>query len=308
MNQHRVYCQLDELIQLRIAAARLSLRFDPRKLQQQAGAHLSRFRGRGMDFAEYRPYQEGDDPRSIDWKVTARRSRPFTKVFHEEVERPILILVDQSISLFFGSRRAFKSVLAAEIASLLAWAGLAQGDRIGGLVFSHLGHQALKPSRHPRQALRILECVNSFNQALSLQQSETRFSFNDALLELRRIARPGSQCFIISDWRQFDATSKNLLFDLRRHSQVLPFQVFDPLEQTLPPGNFRITDGSSHLDLDTRNERLSLRLKNEYEQWQNQLLQELASIGLACARLSTWEDPAEKLHQLQFSNGARGAA
>ncbi|WP_020409462.1 DUF58 domain-containing protein [Hahella ganghwensis] len=303
MRPHRVYTTLEELLGLRISAARLSLRFDRRKLQQLAGTHLSRFRGRGIDFSEHRQYQPGDDPRSIDWRVTARRGRVHTKVFHEEVERPVLILVDQSINLFFGSDKAFKSVAAADVASLLAWAGLNKGDRIGGVVFSDFGHQEIKPSRHPRQALRLLECVHEFNNQLKLPLDGNRqFGLNDALVELRRIARPGSQCFLISDWRQFDSTTEKLLFELKRHCQLLAFQVYDPLEASFPPGSFRLTDGINELEINTDDQALEYRFEQQFQQWQEDIVNKFAGLGMGCARISTQEDAAETLLLLQQSS------
>ncbi len=299
MRPHRVYTALEELLSLRISAARLSLRFDPRKLQQLAGTHLSRFRGRGIDFSEYRQYQPGDDPRSIDWRVTARRGRVHTKVFHEEIERPVLILVDQSINLFFGSDKAFKSVVAAEIASLLAWAGLNKGDRIGGLVFSDQGHQIIKPSRHPKQALRLLECIHEFNNQLKLPMpAPSGFNLNDALVELRRVARPGSQCFLISDWRQFDSTTEKLLFELKRHCQMLAFQVYDPLETSFPPGSFRLTDGVNELEINTDDKLLEQRFEQQYQLWQQRIIDQFAGLGMGCARISTQDDPFQALLQL----------
>src|SRR5580765_590341 len=99
------------------------------------GSRLSRQRGRGVDFAEVRLYQPGDDVRSIDWRVTARKAKPHTKVYREERERPTLIVVDQSRAMFFGSRVRMKSVAAAECAALLAWHSVDAGDRVGGLVY-----------------------------------------------------------------------------------------------------------------------------------------------------------------------------
>ncbi len=309
--QHRAYSQLEELLLHRVMAARLSLRFDPRKLQQLAGTHLSRFRGRGIDFAEHRQYQSGDDPRSIDWRVTARRGRVHTKVFHEELERPVLMLVDQSSSMFFGSRRAFKSVTAADIAALLTWAGLSNGDRIGGLVFSDSGHREFKPSRHKKQALRLIECINEFNHQLRLPLPQPpSFNLNDALIELRRIARPGSQCFLVSDWRQFDETTEKLLFELKRHCQILAFQIFDPLETHLPPGSFRLSNGMTELDLDTQDREMEKRFEQQFSSWQQAVIDQLSKLGIGCARISTQDDPFLALQALQFSKGvtANGSA
>ena len=97
----------------------------------QTGAYVSRFRGRGMEFDESRPYQPGDDPRSIDWRVTARSTTAYTKLFREERERPVLIAVDLRSNMHFATRGCFKSVSASRAAALIAWAAHHRGDRLG---------------------------------------------------------------------------------------------------------------------------------------------------------------------------------
>jgi uncharacterized protein (DUF58 family) len=119
------------------------------------GSRLSRHRGRGVDFAEVRLYQPGDDVRSIDWRVTARKAKPHTKVYREERERPTLIVVDQSRAMFFGSRVRMKSVAAAECAALLAWHSVDAGDRVGGLVYDDVTEYAFKPFRSARAGTTV---------------------------------------------------------------------------------------------------------------------------------------------------------
>ncbi|MDH4074155.1 MAG: DUF58 domain-containing protein, partial [Gammaproteobacteria bacterium] len=117
----------------------------------QTGAYVSHFKGRGMEFDESRPYQPGDDPRSIDWRVTARSTEAFTKLYREERERPVLIMTDLRANMHFATRGCFKSVNAARAASLLAWAAHHRGDRLGGIVFGDSRHRELRP-RLGRQA------------------------------------------------------------------------------------------------------------------------------------------------------------
>ena len=118
-----------ELIELRRHARKLDLTRRRPALAQLAGNHASRFRGRGMDYQESRAYQPGDDIRNMDWRVTARSGRAHTKLFQEERERPVVFCIDLGPSLFFATRGALKSVIAARAATLLAWAAAAQGDR-----------------------------------------------------------------------------------------------------------------------------------------------------------------------------------
>ena len=122
----------------------------------QTGAYVSHFRGRGMEFDESRPYQPGDDPRSIDWRVTARSTTAYTKLFREERERPVLIVVDLRANMHFATRGNFKSVAASRAAALLSWAAHHRGDRLGGLIFGDTSHRELKPRLGRQAALRYV--------------------------------------------------------------------------------------------------------------------------------------------------------
>ena len=122
---------------------------------RHAGLHKSVYKGRGMDFAESRPYQPGDDIRTIDWRVTARSGRVHTKVFEEEREKPVMVWVDLRPAMFFATRGRFKAVIATEVAALLLWKTLDEGDRIGGVI-QNGQHVELKPSRSRSAALHFL--------------------------------------------------------------------------------------------------------------------------------------------------------
>ena len=132
----RITIRLQELIALRAQARGFSLLPRQPVGSLLAGRYDSRLRGRGLTFEELRHYQQGDDVRTIDWKATARLRSPQVRVYTEERERPVLLVVDQRRPMFFGSRRAMKSVTAAEVAALGAWRALSAGDRVGGIVFN----------------------------------------------------------------------------------------------------------------------------------------------------------------------------
>ncbi|HSB97975.1 MAG TPA: DUF58 domain-containing protein, partial [Spongiibacteraceae bacterium] len=134
---HGAYCDLAELTAARLAADGLGLQSLKRAHSPLFGELRANLRGRGLEFEEVRSYQAGDDVRNIDWRVTARTGRPFTKLFREERERPSLLVIDQRQPMFFGSRTCFKAKLAAYYGALLAWAALQQGDRIGGLIIGN---------------------------------------------------------------------------------------------------------------------------------------------------------------------------
>ena len=194
------YAQLNDLISLRFPARQLSLARRNRALSVLAGPNKSNFRGRGIDFEEVRTYQPGDDIRTIDWRVTARTGSAHTKLFREERERPVLVVVDQRSGMFFGSSHCFKSVLAAQLASLLAWSALDAGDRVGGLVFNGTQHREVRPRRSRKTVLALLSQVAEYNDSLPLDTASAPQSFADMLSNLRRIARPGSSLFLVSDF------------------------------------------------------------------------------------------------------------
>lgn len=154
-----VRVSLQELLALRGEARRLDLAPRGKVLATRSGGHLSPFRGRGMEFDEARIYQPGDDPRNMDWRVTARAGRPHVKLFREERERPLWLLVDQGPAMRFGTRVAFKSVIAAQAAALLAWAAVDRGDRVGGLIFDEQGRFEQKPAARTHGLLPLLQAL-----------------------------------------------------------------------------------------------------------------------------------------------------
>ena len=197
------YVSLDDLARLRIPTARAP---SAAAAAPWHGERAAPVRGRGMDFDEVRPYQPGDDLRSIDWRVTARKGKPHTKVFREERERPTLIVVDQTRSMFFGSRGRLKSVLAAEIAAGTAWRALAAQDRVGGLVLDHGGVRVFKPLRREAAVLRVLAALVDANRALNAgpEPGEATAEGGDAwwrlVPPLLRIAGVNHRIVVVSDF------------------------------------------------------------------------------------------------------------
>ena len=301
---HRAYISLDELARLRFQARSLRLRPDRRALKQTAGAHLSRFRGRGIDFTEVRQYQPGDDIRTIDWRVTARRGKPHTKLFQEERERPVLLLVDQSLSQFFGSQLAFKSVRAAELAGLLAWAAIQRGDRVGGLVFSDFGRQELRPGRNQKDVLRFLKLLHAFNHQLNLEKlaQPVSFDLNQALAEMRRIAKPGSLIFVISDFQDQNDETRRHLHLLARHNDLIALCTYDPLESNLPSsGVYSVSDGQHSLRINTGDSRLRKAYSGTYEDNLKSLTETLSKTSIPLIQASTQESALDVLRRT-FAN------
>ncbi len=230
---------LEELLALRGAAHGLSLA--GRRLSRAAlfGVHSSAQRGRGLEFQEVRPYVAGDDRRNIDWRVTARRGRPHTKLFQEERERPVWLLADLQPGLFFGSRRQLKSAVVIRAAALLAWTAALGGDRIGGVIGTGLTEPRILPAR-----ARLGGVLPLIEALLEAQPTAPGQPVPDALEGVLRTAapliRPGSQVLAVSDFASLSERQEGSWAGLAAHSDVRLYWVTDPLEQRgLPEGRFR---------------------------------------------------------------------
>ena len=293
------YADLNDLIALRFSARQLRLARRNRALSALAGPNKSNFRGRGIDFEEVRNYQPGDDIRTIDWRVTARTGSAHTKLFREERERPVLVVVDQRSSMFFGSSHCFKSVLAAQLASLIAWSALDAGDRVGGLVFNGEEHREIRPRRSRKNVLALLSQVAEYNRNLPLSAASEAGSFAAMLSNLRRIARPGSSLFLVSD---FDGASREHarehLFQLAQHTELTAIACTDPLESKLPrAGKYAVTNGSERSELYTADRKLRSTYQRHFQQQREMLSQDLLRLGIPLLQASTDSAPFSLLQQ-----------
>ncbi|WP_017220384.1 DUF58 domain-containing protein [Moritella dasanensis] len=206
-----------------------------------AGGHLSPIKGRGMEFSECRQYQPGDDIRSIDWRITARTGKTYCKLFSEEKERPVYVLLDLSSSMYFGSQYRLKSVQACHLTALLAWATKHKSDRVGGIIIGEFGHKELKPQRQQRGIMQLLSQTVTLHNA-QLNQTNvangndvtTPESLAGALTRLRMVCKTGSHIMIVSDFLNLDDKAQKQLALLKRHNEIEAWQIFDPLEQALP--------------------------------------------------------------------------
>lgn len=244
---------LSTLVRLRQSLPLVKRPAGRRVLASNAGGNVSRALGRGLDFAEVREYNHGDDVRSIDWKVTARSGRPHTKVFNEERDRPFLVVVDLRSPMFFGTRTAFKSVVAAKIAALVAWAAAANRDRVGGLVFSDERIRECPPGEGSRGVSRLLNAIAT-THAEAREQGPAAQSqpLQDIFKRLKRSAHTGSSICLLSDFADFSTRPSGHLNHLLMHNHLAACRIYDPLEAELPPpATYAISDGSSRASLHT---------------------------------------------------------
>jgi uncharacterized protein (DUF58 family) len=296
--QSPVRVTLGDLVRLRTAGESLHL-MAPRVRVATEGGHVSQYKGRGIEFDESRPYQPGDDLRTIDWRVTARTGKPHTKVFREERNRPVFVWLDLRRPMLFATRGAFKGVRAAELAALVAWSAVGNGDRLGGLVFSETEHHELRPALGARSALRLLQtiCTPSLWEPAPAA-ADTEADAGRALLKLTRVARPGSLIFLLSDFRRLGADTERHLHELAGHCDLLLVHIYDTVEAELPPpGRYRIETAGRSFSIETGNEAMRRRYRERFME-RSRMLEGLSRRpGIRLVDCPTGADPRAVLAQ-----------
>jgi uncharacterized protein (DUF58 family) len=284
------------LIQLRLYANQIPL--DSGKIHaKQGGAYLSSFKGRGMEFDESRIYQAGDDIRNMDWRVTARTGEAHTKVFREERERPILLWLDLNASMMFATRNKFKSVIASEIAALIAWSAAKNNDRIGGLIFSADEHIEIKPRRGKTAALDFIgRCTKHSAWTTEKPQAARTPDKTTAVSRLRSVTHPGSLIFMISDFRDMNKKAFAHVANIARNNDIIMIKITDPIEVDLPTtGSYKLTDGVKELQIQTSSKKTRDEYHQRYITHSNQLEKFCRQNRIHLINVSTDDDVIETL-------------
>lgn len=239
---------LEDLLALRGNARRLTLQAQGPARALLLGSHRSAHHGRGLEIEEVRPYSAGDDSRSIDWRVTARRGRVHTKLFREERERPVWLLVDLGASMFFGSRRQLKSTVAVRAAALLAWAAALGGDRVGAVIGNAQSTRVLPMRSREAGVLPILNALVELQPSAPAEDTQPP---GVALRTLGPLVHPGSLVLALSDFQSLDPESESQWAAIAAHSDCRWLWVTDALEaQGLPNGRYGAAFGASTAWLD----------------------------------------------------------
>ncbi|MCX7983751.1 MAG: DUF58 domain-containing protein [Bacteroidetes bacterium] len=203
-----------------------------------SGEYHSVFKGRGMEFSEVREYQFGDDIRSIDWNVTARFNHPFVKVFEEERELTVLLVVDMSGSQFFGSHTALKRDIAIEISAVLAFSAMKNNDKVGLILFTDRIEKFVPPRKGRGHTLRIIR------ELLSFEPSQRSTNMSVALEYLNHVQKKRSIVFLISDF--LDEGYESALRIVGKRHDLIGIVLHDPRENTLPDvGLIRLRDAET---------------------------------------------------------------
>ncbi len=310
--EQAIHVTLDELINLRMQARHLSLHSKHPAMHAMSGNHVSHFKGRGMDYMESRIYQAGDDIRNMDWRVTARTGQPHIKLFQEERQRPVMIMLDYNPGMFFASQGRFKSVVASQAAALLAWSALNNGDRVGGLIINH-GHIEIADKVGKKGILALLHAIEKHSnpheylraQGLSQLQENDGERFSLGLQRLVRLSRPGSLVFIFSDFYQLDKASIKQLSLLQQHCDCVLVRLGDPLETAPPPANrYAVSNGKQQAVIDTSNHRQAEHYQHWFGSHQQQLRDVTHKLAIPLIDLSTAQSPLDTLRK-HFSSRSR---
>lgn len=309
-----VYVDLDRLIGLERRDHRISLL--PRQPVNSllSGRYASRLRGRGLNFEDIRDYRSGDDVRSIDWKVTARLQKPHVRVFKEERDRQGIVVVDQRLSMFFGSRRAMKSVTAAELAAIVCWRVFNAGDRVGAVVFNDENIRFVRPRRSRRTVYQILNDIVVMNGALGVGRGivSNAATLNTALTRARELAPHDATIVVISDFFGVNDATRGLAAAMTQHNDVVAILVHDPLQSELPEsGRITVTDGELQIALDAGHGATRRNILDMSKVRLHDVLTWTKQLGIPVLPLSTAEEPlgqVQKLLGLLPQNSARGGS
>ncbi|GGZ41459.1 hypothetical protein GCM10007049_38440 [Echinicola pacifica] len=265
----KIFVSLEELLKMERYASQFARTSGKKRVKSiLGGRHASSLRGRGLDFEEVRGYVKGDDIRNIDWKVTARTQKTHTRVFTEEKEKPVLIVVDQSQSMFFGSESYMKSVIAAQSAALVALKTLKEGDRVGGIVFADQGVDIVLPKRNRTNILKFFERIVIRNRELASPQTP---GIDQALQEVfKKIKNTVTHDYlvvVISDFVRYSPEVLRFSAQIAQHNDMLMIKVSDPLEWRLPNQTIVIGDQKHQVDYEGKQmaDKIKLRQQKDYD-------------------------------------------
>ncbi len=294
------YANLDDLIRIRFRARDFSFKPQQPVNSILSGRYASRLRGRGLNFEELRRYLPGDDIRTMDWKVTARTRRPHVRVYTEEKDRRVLLVVDQRLNMFFGTRKRMKSVTAAELAALGAWRALDIGDRVGAVVFNDSEIIDIKPQRSQKTVMSILNAVCDMNQKLRIGSGAAPGPerLNEALTKAVRIAPHDVLVVIISDFFGADEQTGRLASQLAAHNDVLGLLVHDPVRLDPASRNISVSDGELQMSLDLANAKVREAIANDYREEQERITHFLRKLSAPLLMISNEGDVVDQVRRL----------
>ena len=258
-----------------------------------AGEYHTAFKGRGMTFAEVRDYQYGDDVRAIDWNVTARFGRPYIKIFEEERELTVILLVDVSGSLEFGTTNQYKKDIITEVAATLAFSTIQNNDKVGAIFFSDQVEKFIPPKKGKKHVLHIIR------ELLVFKPESNKTDIAGALKYFTNAIKKRSTAFIISDFMD-NGFERTLSIANNKHD-IAALQVYDIREAEIPNvGMIKIKDAetSERIWIDTSDKRLRTAYKHQWNERQLQLQKIFKQSGVDSVSMSTSDDYVRAMMKL----------
>ena len=265
-----------------------------------AGEYHTAFKGKGMAFSEVREYQAGDDVRSIDWNVTARYNAPFVKVFEEEREMTVMLLVDVSGSGDFGTNKQFKRELATEISAILAFSAIKNNDKVGVIFFSNIIEEFIPPKKGKSHILRIIR------QVLSFEAKKKKTDVSLAIEYFNNVMKKRTICFVLSDFisPEFE---KPLKIASKKHD-IIALRIHDKRENSLPNiGIIPLQDAedNSISYVDTSSQKVRELFHNKQQEKQAYLKKLFPKCGVDMIEISTGSDYVKPLMNFFKNRGKR---
>ena len=295
-----IYTSLPELVRLRYTAGGFSYLPKQPVRSLLAGRKRSKLRGRGLDFDELRHYRPGDDIRTMDWRVTNRTGKPHVRVFTEERDRPVVVVVDQRLPMFFGSKRMMKSVVAAEVAAMTAWRVLSVGDRIGAILFDDQRVQEVRPTRSENRVMGWLGDLVDMNSALSVNSGTERRAegLKDALRATLRMISHDYLVILVSDFYGWGADCLQLIRRISEHNDIICSLIFDPLERDISSAEkLVVSDGLYQLELNPAAHGLGERFEESFESSFAHVRADLLRHQVPIIPVDTASSPARQLRE-----------
>ncbi|HBN27308.1 MAG TPA: DUF58 domain-containing protein [Desulfobacteraceae bacterium] len=265
-----------------------------------AGQYTSAFKGRGMEFAEVREYIPGDDIRIIDWNVSARFGRPFVKMFHEERELTVILVIDLSASNMFATRTRFKRDLIAEVAGTLAFLAIKTNDKVGAILFTSSVEKFIPPKKGSAHVWRLIK------EIFTHEESATGTNIEAALTYLNRTVKRNSIVFLLSDF--MDAGYEKALKITSSKHDLTMIRVEDDAEKSLPDmGRVTFTDPESGeiCHVNTSNRRVRRLWKEEREKKERDIKSICSRCGASLIELNTKKSAIKPLMRYFFEKGRR---
>lgn len=248
-----VYVSLNELLKFGVMPKNFNIRPNAAVLSKLSGRHSSKMRGRGMDFSEMKQYVQGDDTRNMDWKATRRTGKPYIRVYNEERDRNVWLVVSQMNSMFFGSKERVKSVSAAHTAALFAFKALEMGDRVGAVVYNNEEVKFFKATSSKNSVVQIMTEIEKQNHLLHASNTNNaKGNLSKSLKILSSLAKHDDLVVLIGDGRAMDEETRKHITRINMHNDVLGVLVYDPMEEKIvESSSLFFTDGSETVDVDS---------------------------------------------------------